>query len=391
MATNDMTIEQISAVVNEIFEQATGMKGIGNYSGNNFVTVAQTALKTGYDPIMKAISQVMSRTIFSIRNYSAKFRALRASNERYGNMVRKIKIADSKAQDNVSYSLQDGESVDQYKVALYNVLQTNFYGQVTWERQITTFENQLDTAFHSASEFGSFYSMELTNVNNQIEQTHETLGRGLVCNGIAAVLSENDTSRVYKCLTEYNNETGLALTQKDVYKPDNFPAFMVWLAARIERIKQLMTERSVKFQTNITDKEITQHTPYDRQQMYIYAPLQFDLANRVLSDLFNDDRVKLGYNELVSFWQSIDTPDTINMTPVYMDNTGAVKSASAPVNKNTVLGIIFDDDFTGYTIVNDRQRTSPYNAKGEYWNTFYKYNHRYWMDNTEKAVVLLLE
>ena len=391
MATNDMTIEQISAVVNEIFEQATGMIGIGNYSGNNFVTVAQTALKTGYDPIMKAISQVMSRTIFSIRNYSAKFRALRASNERYGNMVRKIKIADSKAQDNVSYSLQDGESVDQYKVALYNVLQTNFYGQVTWERQITTFENQLDTAFHSASEFGSFYSMELTNVNNQIEQTHETLGRGLVCNGIAAVLSENDTSRVYKCLTEYNNETGLALTQKDVYKPDNFPAFMVWLAARIERIKQLMTERSVKFQTNITDKEITQHTPYDRQQMYIYAPLQFDLANRVLSDLFNDDRVKLGYNELVSFWQSIDTPDTINMTPVYMDNTGAVKTASAAVNKNTVLGIIFDDDFTGYTIVNDRQRTSPYNAKGEYWNTFYKYNHRYWMDNTEKAVVLLLE
>lgn len=390
MATNDMTIEQISAVVNEIFEQATGMKGIGNYAGNSFVTVAQTALKTGYDPIMKAISQVMSRTIFSIRNYSAKFRALRVSNERYGNMVRKIKIADSKAQDNVSYSLQDGDSVDQYKVALYNVLQTNFYGQVTWERQITTFENQLDTAFRSSSEFGSFYSMALTNINNQIEQTHETLGRGLVCNGIASVLAENDTSRVYKCLTEYNNETGLELTAQDVYKPDNFPAFMVWLAARIERIKQLMTERSVRFQTNITGKEITQHTPYDRQQMYIYAPLQFDLANRVLSDLFNDSRVKLGYNELVSFWQSIDTPDTIDMTPVYMDNTGAVKEGTA-VNKNTVLGIIFDDDFTGYTIVNDRQRTSPYNAKGEYWNTFYKYNHRYWMDNTEKAVVLLLE
>ena len=79
------------------------------------------------------------------------------------------------------------------------------------------------------------------------------------------------------------------------------------------------------------------------------------------------------------------------MTPVYTSTTGTVVTASAPVNKNTVLGIIFDDDFTGYTIINDRQRTTPMNAKGEYWNTFYKYNHRYWMDNTEKAVVLLLE
>lgn len=390
MATNDMTIEQVSAVINEVMEQATGMKGIGNYAGNSFVTVGQLALKTGYDPILKAISQTLSRTIFSARNYTAKFPRLRATNERYGNMVRKLKIADDKTQDNTSYKLADGESVDMYKVKLYNVLQTNFYGQVTWERQITTFLNQLDTAFHSASEFGSFYSMLLTKTNNQIEQTHETLARGLICNGIAAVLSENNASRVFKALTEYNTETGLTLTKQDIYKPENFPTFMTWLCARIERIKGMMTERSIRYQTNITDKEITQHTPFNRQQMYIYAPLQFDLANRVLSDLFNKDNVKLGYNELVNFWQSIETPNKIQMTPIYTDTAGAVKAGSQ-ITKDTVLGIIFDDDFTGYTIMNDRQHTTPMNASGEYWNTFYKYNHRYWMDNTEKAVVLLLE
>lgn len=390
MATNDMTIEQISAVINEVMEQASGMKGIGNYAGSSFVTVAQTALKTGYDPIMNAISQVMSQTIFSARNYTAKFPKLRASNQRYGNMVRKLKIADDKSQDNPSYSLQDGQSVDMYKVKLYKVLQTNFYGQVSWERQITTFINQLDTAFRSAGEFGSFYSMVMTKANNQIEQTHEVLARGLICNGISAVLDEASPSRVYKALTEYNTETGLNLTKEDVYKPENFPAFMTWLCARIERIKAMLTERSVKYQTNITGKEITQHTPYDRQQMYIYAPLQFDLANRVLSDLFNKENVKLGYNELVNYWQSIETPGTIQMTPVYTGTDGAVKTGSE-VNKDNVLGIIFDDDFTGYTIVNNRQRTTPMNAEGEYWNTFYKYTHRYWMDNTEKAVVILLE
>lgn len=391
MATNSMTIEQVSTVLNTIMKQATGVNGIGNYAGNSFITVAQTALQTGYDPIMSAISQVLSDTIFSMRNYTAKFSPLRADTMRYGNMVRKLNVADWDSQNNAAYSLTDGESVDMYEVKLNTILQTNFYGGITWERQSTTFKNQLNVAFNNANEFGSFYSMILTKNNNQIQQIHETLARGLIVNLIATIITENSGYRVIKLLTDYNNETGLELTKEDVYKPDNFPAFMAWAAARIERIKRLLTERSTIYHTNVTGKTITRHTDYRDQFMFLYAPIEFDLNMRALSMLFNDDKVKLGYNELVSYWQSIQTPDTINQTPVYMDATGAVKTAEAAVNKSNVFALIMDRDATGYTIMDEHQNTTPMNAKGEYWNTFYKWVHRYWMDNSENAVVLLLE
>lgn len=306
-------------------------------------------------------------------------------------MVRKLNVADWDSQNNASYTLADGESVDMYEVKMNKVLQTNFYGQISWERQMTTYRDQLDTAFRNANEFGSFYSMLLTKNNNQIQQIHETLARGLLVNLAASVITEASGYRVIKLLTAYNDETGLELTKQDIYKPDNFPTFMAWAAARIERIRRMMTERSTIYHTNVTGKEITRHTDYEDQMMYLYAPIEFDLNMRALSELFNSDKVKLGYNELVSFWQSIQEPDQINQTPVYMDSTGAVKTASAAVTTSNVFGIIMDRDACGYTIANEHQNTTPMNAKGEYWNTFYKWVHRYWMDNTENAVVLLLE
>lgn len=390
MATNTMSIEQASTVLNSIVAQATG-GALANVAGNNFATVAQTALLTGLDPIMNAISQVMSDTIFASRNYTAKFRNLRVDSQRYGNMVRKLNVADWDSQNNASYTLTDGESVDMYEVKVNKVVQTNFYGAITWERQITTFRDQLNVSLRSPDEFARFYSMLLTKNNNQIQQIHETLARALVVNLIAAIISENKPSRVIKLITEYNAETGLTLEKQDVYKPDNFPAFMAWTASRIARIKRMLTERSTIYHTNITGKEIARHTDYGDQVMYLYAPIQFDLNTRALAQLFHDDKVKLGYNELVSYWQSIDTPGSIHQTPVYMDNTGAVKTASAAVQNANVFGLITDRDAIGYTILNEHQNTTPMNARGEYWNTFFKWVHRYWMDNTENAVVLLLE
>lgn len=389
MATNSLTIEQINTVLNSIVSQATGSTAIANYNGNSLITVAQTALLSSPDTVMNAVSQVLSRTIFSIRNYTAKFPTLRADTQRYGNIVRKINFIDWENQQNESYSLADGESVDMYTVQLLNLLQTNFYGQVTWEKQLTTFLTQLDTAFQSASQFGSFWSSLLTHVNNQIEQSHETLARALVVNLIASIISENSTYRVYPLITNYNAETGLELTKGDIYKPENFPAFMAWAASRIARIRRMLTERTSLYHTNVTDKVVMRHTPYENQKMYIYAPVMFDLNMRALTELFNDKYIKLGENQIVSYWQSSQKPDEIAQTPVYMGADGAVKTGTA-VTRSDIFGVIFDEDAIGYTVVNERQRTTPLNARGEYFNTFFKYNDRYWMDNSENAIVLTL-
>lgn len=95
MATNDLTITQISTLLNSVVAQATGKSTISTVNGADFATVAQMGLKTGYDPLLGAIGQVLSKTIFSIRPYSRKFAGLNVSNQRFGNITRKLNISDS--------------------------------------------------------------------------------------------------------------------------------------------------------------------------------------------------------------------------------------------------------------------------------------------------------
>ena len=73
---NTLTIDQASTVLNAIVAQATGNTAIATADTKDFVTVAQTGLLAGYDPLLAAISQVLSRTIFSVRPYTRKFKSL---------------------------------------------------------------------------------------------------------------------------------------------------------------------------------------------------------------------------------------------------------------------------------------------------------------------------
>jgi hypothetical protein len=55
--------------------------------------------------------------------------------------------------------LVDGDSVDQYRINKPEVLQTNFYGSQTYQKSLTIWRDQLDTAFTGPEQFGNFLSM----------------------------------------------------------------------------------------------------------------------------------------------------------------------------------------------------------------------------------------
>ena len=152
-----------------------------------------------------------------------------------------------------------------------------------------------------------------------------------------------------------------------------------------------MTERSLKFHTNVTGKEIMRHTPLSRQKVYILAPQQYLMETSVLSDLFNDKYMKMTDLELVNFWQNIDKPDEINIKPIYMNKTGTLKQPTQAITENHLFGVIFDDEALGYTTVNNWSAPTPFNARGGYHNIFWHYTDRYWNDFTENGVVLLLD
>lgn len=388
MAVNDLTINQISSVLGEIVEQATGSKPMAVIDTSSFVTVAQIGLKTGYDTLATAISQVLSRTIFSTRPYNRKFGGLEVSNQRYGNHVRKLSPVDKSPEDDERYSLTEEGTVDHYKVSKPLVQQTNFYGANAYQRHLTTYRDQLDMALRSPDEFGSFVSMMLLNVSDMIEQDHENTARATVANLVGGAI-DLAGSNVIHCLTEYNAITAGTYTAETVLNPDTIAGFAKYLVARINTIAKMLTERSTEFHQMIDSKPVKRHTPVANQKAYIFTDYLSKVYANVFSTVFNENYLKIADTEEVNFWQSIKTPGNINITPAYTDATGSVVKGKA-VNK-PILAVLFDEEAAGYTVVNKWTQNTPMNAAGGYYNTYWHFTDRYWNDFTENHVVFVLD
>lgn len=390
MAANDLSFNQLSTVLNSIVAQATGKKPLAITNTSEFISVAQTALKTGYDPLLQSISQVLSRTIFSTRPYYRKFGGIQVDNQKWGNITRKLNISDKDWENDVRFELVDGESVDMYMVNKPNILQTNFYGANVYERSYTIFKDQLDCAFSGPDEFARFLSMVTGNCTDMIEQAHENLARATVANYIGGKV-KGDADSCIHLLTEYNALTGLALTKENVYQPANYKPFIDWVYSRIASLTELMTERSQLFHTNITGKTINRHTPLQRQRVYLYAPARFNIESMSLANTYNYNFLKMAYNETVNYWQSIQSPSKINVKPSYLQADGTITTPEDALEQDDIFGVIFDEEALGYTVMNQWSATTPFNAKGGYSNVFFHFTDRFWNDFTENGLVLLLD
>lgn len=391
MAANELTFNQLSVILNSIVKQATGQQALAAIDAANFATVGTTLLKSGYDPVLNAISQVLSKTIFSVRPYYGKLQGLQVSNVRYGNHVRKLTAGDSDWEDDERVNLVDGESVDQYKVKKPPVLQTNYYGQNVYSRHVTIFRDQLDVAFSSAEEFGRFISMIMTNAADQIEQAHENTRRTALLNLLMGTAQRGDSTTTVRLLTNYNTRTGQELTYNDLFKPENFEGFIKFAFAQINTISDMLTERSVIYHGNVTGKEVMRHTPKRNQRLYIYAPLMNDVQTSVLSSVFNKEELNIPEYERLNFWQSITSPGNINFKANYMNANGEIVQPTAAVSKNNMFAILMDEEAAGVTNVNEWSASSPFNASGGYSNMFWHFTDRYWNDFTENCVVFALE
>lgn len=399
---NDGVFYQASTVLNSIVQQATGQSVIAPTNTSEFVTTAQTALKVGTDAIMSAISNVLTRTIFSVRPYTRKFRGMEYNESAWGFHVRKLSIADKDVSDDEGYSwpagydssegnpLGNGSSVDQQTINKPSVLQTNFYGASVFQDSYTIFRDQMETAFTGPEQLMEFVAMTTSNMSDKLEKYREEYARATLANWIGAILDEGQNARVVHLLSEYNTATGLALTATTVYQPANFPAFMRWVYARVAAISALMTERSEMYQTVVNNMHVMRHTPERDQRIYLFAPSRYQTEAMVLADTYHDNYLRQADTETVNYWQSIETPDSISVTPSYINTTGAATTGAAKEQAG-IYGVVMDREACGYSVIKADSAPAPYNAKGRYQNTFFNMEMKNFNDLTEKGVVLLLD
>ena len=402
MSVNTLTFEQCSTILNSLVQQATGRSSVISTEAD-FISVAQTALSLGSDVIYNTLSNVLAKTIFAIRPYSASMKGLEKSLPQWGAYMRKFNIVASDWKDDDAYDYPvtydatetvpsgNGGTVDPWIINKREFIQTNFLGQSVFEDSFTVFEDQLETAFRNSEEFGQFISMMTTDMSNKIELAKENLSRGLVSNFIGGLLAENNSSRVVHLLTEYNTATGGSYTATSIMLPANFAPFMKWVYGRIAGIASLFKEMSTRYQTTLNSKPVPRHTPYNKQKMYMLGQDRYQMDARVLADTFHDNYLKYADVETVNFWQGIETPDKIIVKPTYTNTSGVVTTAGSAITKTGIFAVLFDEDAMGWSMVHQKVLATPINPRGLYRNMWYHMRLRCFSDNTEKGVVFLLD
>lgn len=388
MAVNTMTFEQSAAFLQDLYEQATGQKAIAVTDTGTFTTVGTTLLQMGYDQVTQSLTQLLARSIYSIRPYSQKFKSLNVTEEKWGAVIRKINYIDSDIVDDDSLSLVDGQSADQWEVRKPKILQTNFYGAHNYSDFVTIYTYQLDAALRDAAEFGRWLAGVLQNIADKLTQIEEAEARSLLINFITSKFKA-DTPNAINVLQAYYDETGVTLTPSNMFAQANYPDFVKWLYGYINTLTDMMSERSIKYHMNITGKELMRHTGMNFMKAFMSANVLNKTASEVLATVFNPDKLKMVEFEKVNFWQNMDTPYSVSATPTYLDvSNGQLITETTPVGVDNVIGCLFDVEALGTCRRLVRTERTPINARMLTYNIWYHFQQATWNDFTENFVLL---
>jgi hypothetical protein len=126
----------------------------------------------------------------------------------------------------------------------------------------------------------------------------------------------------------------------------------------------------------------------------MYADFMNKAETLALSTTFHENYLKKADYEKVAFWQDLSAPQSIATDVNYLAPGSAQADAAitrAAVTADNVIGIIFDDEAAGFNPYEQRMLTTPINAAGAYYNQYWHEKGRWWNDNTENALVLLLD
>lgn len=415
-----LTVNDAYQIMNLVVKQATGQENIAVADLSSFVSAGEKVLATGMENVFNSLSLVLNRTLISARPYKGKLTLMNEVNtDAYSSRVRKISFYSKNALPsgefntnlftNLSEGFTAGENKDadgdaqstksQWAQNQPVALEMNFAGQSTWQACITMYENAIKTAFRGPEDFNAFVAGYLTEHANDIESQKEAWNRMNLLNKIASVydMSTDMPSSVVNLTSAFNTKFGTSYTSEDL-RTTYLKEFLSFFVAKFREDSSHLTERSLNYHwspaktVNGVEYKLLRHTPYNKQQVYLFEDLFVEAQANVLPTIFNPEYldIKTQY-EPVGYWQSQNSRAAINVTPAVVDTTTGLQKAGDPVSIPFVVGMITDRDGLMTNFGLESARTTPVEARKGYrntWNTFLKNNM---CDNTENCIIYIME
>jgi len=407
-----LTPQDAHALMNALVEQATGQTAIAVTDTSSFVAAGEQVISTGVENTISSLGLVIGRTLMAVRPYQAKMRIINALNTgAYTTRLRKISYYarentasgdwNTQLKTNLGMGLDNGDQGGTATKSMWEqnqpvALEMNFGGSSVWETSTTIYEDQLKEAFRDEANFISFVSGVMTEKGNDIESTKEAFNRMTLLNHMAGVydLSASMPGSAVDMVQAFNDYYGTSYTGTDL-RGAHLNEFLAFFVAKFKIDSDYMSERSAKYHWSpaktVAGQSYTllRHTPKDKQRCALYAPF-FTLAKAtVYPEIFNPQYLDIEKQfEPVNYWQSLNTPEAINITPAIPDVTqqGGQKAGN-PVNLTYVLGCLFDEDAVMVDYMLESAESTPLEARKRYRNLWWTFKKNAINDFTENFIL----
>lgn len=402
---NKLTPVDVYQIVNAAAQQMYGKDtALVATDTTSFVTVGEAMLRTGYENTLNALSYTMGRLYIAVRPYRHRFDLINMDDTLYGTISRKIsyftKLFEASGNWNTdlnSEQLKDGQSIDHYKINKSYPLEVQFQGIKTLEKSLTRWEEQLDVAFRSEEEMARFLQGMMTEASNEIEMGIEAENALSIQNFITGIYETGNAAQKVNLTKAFNTEHGTAYTTAQLLG-EHLKEFIPFLTYTIKKYSDnLEANTSMYHLTPVKNDDegdpmtLLRHTEKKLQKLFLLKDVIRKSEAMVFPEIFHDGYLKMENYEGVLYWQNPNDPTAIKCKPNILDvATGQSKDGTEQEIK-TVIGMLFDRDaiFNSYKLT--KVRTTPVNARGDYYNIFWHWAKSHNVDYTENAVIFYME
>lgn len=390
-----MNVNQIYAILNDILLEVTGQNTadegepaayILQEDLSNIVDMGTFVFNNNWrDNYVRAMINRIGREVFVDRTYEGFAPSVLRDAWEYGSIMSKTrcKIFDAKA--NPSWNLQSGTTVNQFEFNPPDVTQKFYNSKVAWQIDCSFTDVQLRESFTSAAAMNRFISM----IENRIQTSMTIYIDSLIMRAINNFIGEKlyANNGIIDVLTPYNagRVTPLTPAQAAIDKD-----FLRYLAFTIKLYVDRFRAASANFNDGDDNEPNVTFTPKEYSHLIIHSDIASGMEVYLQSDTYHDELVKIGEFETIPFWQTQgDAYQLANTSRIDIKLASSTTETTKVINRNYVIGVLFDRDALG--VLNDNRRvTNSYNANGEYWNNFYKVDTSYFNDLAENGIVFVL-
>ncbi len=378
-----METNQIYGLINDVNAQTIGTENLTILNTEQLVALGDFLFNSGsVDLWTNTLLSRIASTKISYRAYQSKLGIYAVSDITMGLIMQKIKVDMPNAVEDVTTQLQDGESVDMYIVSKPTAHQKLFAKRTPATFFRTTQRKWLREAFTSESAMGSFLAAVQGEVNNKIELTQENLARLTMAN-FMAIISQT-ASRVVELVTEYNTLTGENIPTGEGALLDE--GFCRYALGRMNKIAKYMETMSRLY----NDGSVDRHSPKGSQRFVSLIDFRTALETQVQWAAFNERYVATKNGVEVPYWQSAKSPFDIKLRIHEGTEDTSDTDDDVDITLSNVVGMIHDVDAFGTYRKEMDVITTPVNARGAYYNTFWHLNDLYFNDVSENGILFTL-